>query len=85
MSSFLLTNQMFFCYIINKEKTMADYMGFEDTLEDDDFGLIISKDGFLKGIWIPEGCGDEPVPDSIVELLQKFWGIDPNKNGETLH
>ena len=64
---------------------MADYMGFEETLEDEDFGLIISKDGFLKGIWIPESSGDEPVPDSIVQLLQKFWGIDPNKNGETLH
>jgi len=55
-----------------------DYLGFEDTLDDDDYGFILSKDGHLKGIWVPKGHEDDDVPDAIVALLKEKWGIDPN-------
>jgi len=53
-------------------------MGFEDTLDEDDYGFMLDKQGRLKGIWIPTAHEDEEVPDAIVELLKEHWGIDPN-------
>ena len=35
------------------EKMSHDYLGLEDTLDKDDYGFILDKDGNLKGIWIP--------------------------------
>ena len=55
-----------------------DYLGFENTLEDEDYGFILDKEGNLKGIWVPQAHEDENVPDAIVELLKEKWGIDPN-------
>ena len=34
-------------------------IAFEDALEDDDFGLIIGKDGSLKGMFVPQEFEDE--------------------------
>lgn len=64
-----------------------DYLGFESTLDEDDYGFILDKDGKLKGIWVPQANEDENVPDAIVELLKEKWGIDPNddSNYETIH
>lgn len=53
-------------------------MGFEDTLEEDDYGFMLDRQGRLKGIWIPTTHEDEDVPDAIVQLLKDHWGIDPN-------
>lgn len=55
-----------------------DYLGFEDTLEDDDYGFMVDKDGNLKGIWIPQSHEEEEVPDAIVQLIKEKWGIDPS-------
>jgi hypothetical protein len=55
-----------------------DYMGFENTLEEDDYGFILDKEGNLKGIWVPEGMEDEDVPEPIVQLIKEKWGVDPN-------
>ena len=38
---------------------MSQSIEFEDALEDDDWGLIISSDGSLKGLFIPEGKEEE--------------------------
>ena len=64
-----------------------DYLGFESTLDEDDYGFILDKDGKLKGIWVPQAHEDENVPDAIVELLKEKWGIDPNdeSNYGTIH
>lgn len=64
---------------------MVDDIEFGEALGEKDFGLIISEEGALKGIWIPDGQDDDPIPDVIVELCQKFFGIDPNNDNETLH
>ena len=55
-----------------------DYLGFEDTLDDTDYGFVLDKEGNLKGIWVPQGQEDEDVPEAIVELLKDKWGVDPN-------
>ena len=55
-----------------------DYLGFEDTLDKDDYGFILDKEGNLKGIWVPIGHEDEDVPEPIVQLLKEKWGIDVN-------
>jgi hypothetical protein len=57
---------------------------FEDTLEEDDWGLIIGKDGTLKGMFIPEGSDDAEVPEAIIEICKQFFGIDPTEE-VTLH
>lgn len=52
-------------------------MGFEDSLEEDDYGLIIGKDGTIKGIWIPSTMEDEDeIPDPVVKLIKAALGID---------
>jgi len=53
-------------------------VSFEDALGNDDFGLIIDKDGNLKGLFVPDNIDDELefVPDSIVQILEKVYGMD---------
>ena len=59
-------------------------VSFEDALADDDWGIIIGKDGSLKGMFIPEGQDEEQVPDVIVKLCIDYFGIDPTEE-VTLH
>ena len=50
---------------------------FEEALADDDFGLIIDKDGNLKGLFMPEDKQEnEFVPDTIVTILESVYGLD---------
>lgn len=63
---------------------MSETVRFEDSLEDDDWGLIIGKDGTLKGMFIPEGSDDDEVPEAIIEICVKYFGIDPTEE-VTLH
>ena len=54
-------------------------VSFDDALTKDDYGLIVSKDGELKGIWIPDGAEDaDEIPESIVELCMQYFNLDPN-------
>lgn len=63
---------------------MNEKISFEDSLDEDDWGLIISPDGNLKGLFIPEGQEDSEVPEAIVVICQKYFGIDPTEE-VTLH
>ena len=47
-----------------------DFLGIEDTLEEDDYAIIMGKDGTLKGIWIPSGSEDDDIPIAI-----KIFGV----------
>lgn len=59
---------------------MSKNIEFEDALDSTDFGLIIcSKTGRLKGLWIPEGLEEDPVPEVIVHLCVDYFGIDPSE------
>jgi hypothetical protein len=66
----------------NHEKTGLE---FEESLGENDFGLIIcSKTGRLKGLWIPEGHDEDNVPQTIVDVCVDYFGVDPNEK-EMLH
>ena len=65
-----------------------EYVKFEDALTEDDYGLIIDgQSGELKGLWMPKGKEDEPIPDTIVDLCIHVFGIDPNDEEDevTIH
>ena len=71
-----------------KENNVTDLsktIEFEDALEEDDWGLIISSEGKLKGLFIPEGKDEELVPQSIVYICEKYFGIDVTEESETIH
>jgi len=59
-------------------------VNFEDALTDDDWGIIIGKDGSLKGMFIPQGEEEDQVPAVIVKLCKDYFGIDPTEE-VTLH
>ena len=63
---------------------MNSMLSFDEALEEDDWGLIISSDGVLKGLFVPEGKEDEEVPEIIVELCSQFFDIDINET-DTIH
>jgi len=48
----------------------------EEQLCDEDWALIISKEGNLKGMFIPETCDSKSVPHSIVYITEKYFGVD---------
>ena len=56
----------------DEEKSLSLY----DQLEEDDWALIIGSDNKLKGMFIPEGCDEDEVPESIVHIMEKYFGID---------
>lgn len=67
---------------------MSDYQSFENSLEDDDYGIIVGADGRLKGIWIPKHLEDEDeIPATVSRLIYEYFGIDPNdeSNYQTIH
>jgi len=66
----------------------------DDQIDDEDWAIIIGKDGNLKGLFIPEGKDEDEVPQSIVEIMAEFFGVDFAEEieeadyvppGETLH
>lgn len=66
--------------------TNTKRIAFEDALEEDDFGLIIGKDGSLKGMYMPDGSEDvEYVPEEIVQILHKVYGMDIIEDSATIH
>lgn len=63
---------------------MSETVTFEESLEDTDWGLIIGKDGSLKGMFIPEGEDEAEVPQAIIDICVKFFGVDPTEE-HTVH
>lgn len=55
---------------------MSDKITFEESLEEDDWGIIIGKNGELKGMFIPEGEKETDVPPVIVKMCIDYFGID---------
>jgi hypothetical protein len=70
----------------NQPKTLEEQLG------NDDWAIIIGSDGNLKGMFIPDGKDEEEVPESILYIMEKYFGIDFNEvdeeetsDGHTLH
>lgn len=65
---------------------MTKTIEFEQALEDDDWGLIISSEGKLKGLFIPDGKEEDQVPTEIVAMCKNYFGIDVKEEpAETIH
>lgn len=48
----------------------------EEQLGEEDWAIIIGKDGNLKGLFIPNGSDEDEVPDSVVYIMEKYFGMD---------
>jgi len=57
---------------------------FKQSLSETDYGLIVGKDGNLKGIWVPNTVMDTVIPDAVVDLCVQKFGINPNSNEHTV-
>ena len=59
-------------------KKRQSKLDFESSMSKDDFGLIIGKNGELKGLFVPESLNDELdfVPETIVAILEDVYGLD---------
>jgi len=81
-------NSMHFTQGMGSMTEKSEYMEFEESLEDDDWGLIIGNDGNLKGLFIPKGKEDDLVPESIVNICENYFGVDLSTDQDintTLH
>mgnify|MGYP000918423370 CR=1 FL=1 len=62
-----------------------------DQIGEEDWALIIGSDGNLKGMFIPEGKDEDEVPESIVYIMENYFGIDfdedeeESSDGQTIH
>lgn len=54
-----------------------------DQMDEDDWALIIGKDGNLKGMFIPDGADEDEVPESILVIMEKYFGVDFDEEEET--
>jgi len=75
---------------MNKKKDLT----LEEQIGEDDWAIIIGNNGNLKGIFIPQGMDEELVPESIVQIMAQYFGVDFEEEieeaielppGETLH
>ena len=44
----------------------------DDIMDHDDWALIFSADGSVRGIFIPLGKTEEDIPDSLLNILNLF-------------
>jgi hypothetical protein len=68
--------------------TTHELIGFSTALDDEDYGIIVNKEGRVKGIWVPRGKEEELIPVAVVDLCMTNFGIDPNsgeKVSSTVH
>ena len=65
---------------------MSKKIDFEASLQDDDYGVSIGRNGDLKGLFVPDTCEElETVPEAIVTILGKIYGVDLSESEATLH
>ncbi len=66
-----------YCKLIG-DSTMANhkFVAIEEVLDTDDWGLIINKNGDLKGLYVPKGQEDDEVPEAIASLCETYFGVD---------
>lgn len=61
-------------------------VSFEDSLDDTDFGLIISSKGELKGMYMPDGPANvDYVPEEIVQIIYQVYGMNITEDSATIH
>lgn len=66
----------------------SKFVGFANCLQEDDYGIILSAEGKIKGIWIPQDLENDSIPVAIAEICIANFGIDPNNDdlvSQTVH
>ena len=58
---------------------MSRRITFEESLGASDWGLIIDKNGHLKGLFTPDGSSEDDVPEGIIQLCCNQFGVDPEE------
>ena len=58
---------------------MSKKVTFEESLDTTDWGLIVDKDGTLKGLFIPDGADENDVPQNIIDICVQNFDIDPDE------
>ena len=53
-----------------KSKPLEEYLG------EDDWAIIIGDDGNLKGLFMPDGSDEDEVPESIIYIMENYFGMD---------
>jgi hypothetical protein len=61
------------------------YVGFIDTLDDDDYGIVVGSDGEIKGVWVPVEYAHQEVPQPIIDFCIKHFGVDISDEDEGLN
>jgi hypothetical protein len=56
------------------------YMGFEDAIGDEGYGIILDKNGNFMGIWSSMSLAADPYPDKVREFCITYFGVDPEGN-----
>jgi len=73
------------------EDHQDEQLSLYDQMDNDDWALIIGSDGNLKGMFIPDGKDEDEVPESIVYIMENYFGIDFDEDeeessvGKTIH
>lgn len=65
----------------------------EAQLDEDDWAIIIGKNGNLKGLFIPDGKDEDEVPESIIHIMMDYYGVnfdidddeEETSDGHTIH
>jgi hypothetical protein len=72
--------------MLDQEKRMSKNYHYNETIDwlDDDWGLIISNDGNLRGVYVPAGFENEPIPDSLLHICTKYFGVDPTETEDLI-
>ena len=65
-----------------KEDHQDEDLSLYDQMDNDDWALIIGNDGKLKGMFIPEGKDEDEVPESIVYIMENYFGLDFSEDEE---
>ena len=59
-----------------RQYKLPEYITMDEALEDDDWGLIITSTGELKGLYIPKGSEEKEVPEAIMQICEAYFGVD---------
>ena len=48
----------------------------EEQLGQDDWAIVIDRDGKLKGLFIPDGSDEDEVPEAIIVIMEQYFGMN---------
>jgi hypothetical protein len=62
------------------EEMLEDHFEQDFDIDEQDYGIIVSADGQLKMILMPEDSGNEQVPQILVDILRMLVDSAPGRS-----